>query len=131
MLPEDKEKGDVDFKIFKEYIKLNGGYACFLLPVLGCLISYSAFQTTASIFISIWSDSNGANRTLLYVFIGLTLSATVFIFLQALILTFTGVKQGQRVHSNIIKGLIYANLNKFFNRVPLGRIINRLSKDLK
>ena len=35
------------------------------------------------------------------------------------------------MHNNIIKGLLYANLIKFFNRVPLGRIMSRLSKDLK
>lgn len=30
-----------------------------------------------------------------------------------------------------MKGLLYANLTNFFNRVPLGRILNRLSRDLK
>jgi ATP-binding cassette, subfamily C (CFTR/MRP), member 1 len=89
------------------------------------------FQTTASILISLWSESNGNDGKYLYVFVGLTLSANVFIFFQALILTFTGVKQGKSVHRNIIKGLLYANLIKFFNRVPVGRIVNRLSKDLK
>jgi ABC-type multidrug transport system fused ATPase/permease subunit len=35
------------------------------------------------------------------------------------------------VHNNIIKGLLYASLTNFFNRVPVGRILNRLGKDLK
>ena len=42
-----------------------------------------------------------------------------------------GAKQGNNVHRNIIKGLLYADIIQFFNRVPLGRILSRLSKDLK
>ena len=30
----------------------------------------------------------------------------------------------------MIKGLLYADLSNFFNRVPTGRIVNRLTKDL-
>ena len=30
----------------------------------------------------------------------------------------------------MIKGLLYADLSNFFNRVPAGRIVNRLTKDL-
>lgn len=35
------------------------------------------------------------------------------------------------MHNNIVKGLLYASLSDFFNRVPVGRILNRLGKDLK
>lgn len=31
----------------------------------------------------------------------------------------------------MIKNLLYASLSKFFNRVPTGRILNRLTKDLR
>jgi ATP-binding cassette, subfamily C (CFTR/MRP), member 1 len=31
----------------------------------------------------------------------------------------------------MIKGLLYASLSNFFNRVPTGRIMNRLTKDLR
>jgi len=31
----------------------------------------------------------------------------------------------------MIKSLLYASLGKFYNRVPIGRIVNRLTKDLR
>ena len=31
----------------------------------------------------------------------------------------------------MIKKLLYASLSNFFNRIPTGRIINRLTKDLR
>jgi hypothetical protein len=43
----------------------------------------------------------------------------------------SGVRQGKIAHQNMIKGLLYASIPKFFDRVPTGRILNRTSKDLK
>lgn len=43
----------------------------------------------------------------------------------------SGAKQGQAVHRSMIKALLYASLGKFYNRVPIGRIVNRLTKDLR
>jgi len=42
-----------------------------------------------------------------------------------------GIKLGATSHKKIIKSLLYAPLMKFYNRVPLGRIVNRLTKDLR
>ena len=44
----------------------------------------------------------------------------------------TGLKKQSRVvHREMIKRLLYASLSNFFNRVPTGRIVNRLTKDLR
>lgn len=88
-------------------------------------------QVFASIILANWANQSDRDNRLFYIFAGLTLSSNIFIFLQALVLTFAGVRQGRNVHNNIIKGLLYADLIRFFNRVPLGRILNRLNKDLK
>lgn len=42
-----------------------------------------------------------------------------------------GTRQGKIVHKSMMKSLLYASLGDFFNRIPIGRIINRLSKDLR
>ena len=41
------------------------------------------------------------------------------------------LKFGQAVHKRIISSLLYASLTRFYSRVPLGRIVNRLSKDVR
>ncbi len=43
----------------------------------------------------------------------------------------SGIKQGTFVHKKMIKTLLYTSIPSFYNRVPIGRIINRLTKDLK
>jgi ATP-binding cassette, subfamily C (CFTR/MRP), member 1 len=111
-------------------VKLNGGYACFLGLILLCFLIYSVLQTASSIFLSLWAEDSSNMRNL-YIFIALTFSANLFIFLEAIVLLLSGVRQGREVHNNIVKGLLYASLTDFFNRVPVGRILNRLGKDLK
>lgn len=43
----------------------------------------------------------------------------------------SGIRQGRIIHKQIIKALLYTSLSKFYSRVPIGRILNRLSKDLR
>lgn len=59
------------------------------------------------------------------------MSAAFLSGLRAYILILSGVKQGRIIHKKTIKALLYASLTKFYNRVPMGRILNRLSKDLR
>jgi hypothetical protein len=51
--------------------------------------------------------------------------------IRAYVLIIGGINCGRVIHKKITKSLLYASLNKFYNRVPLGRIINRLSKDMR
>lgn len=55
MLPEDQQKGEVSFEIYKSYAKMNGGWV-FLTSVLFCLLGWSAFQIISTIDIQIWCD---------------------------------------------------------------------------
>jgi len=68
---------------------------------------------------------------MLYLFIGLILLTVVFTFVRAAIMLRANNNQSKLVHDKMIKGLLYADLNEFYNRVPLGRIVNRLTKDLR
>lgn len=61
----------------------------------------------------------------------LGISATLFSGLRAYILVTSGINQGRIIHKKMIKSLLYASITRFYNRVPVGRILNRLSKDLR
>jgi ABC-type multidrug transport system fused ATPase/permease subunit len=50
---------------------------------------------------------------------------------RAYILVTGGIKQGRTIHKKVIKALLYASITTFYNRVPVGRILNRMSKDLR
>lgn len=62
---------------------------------------------------------------------GISFLSIVFTFIRAYVLLIAGNNQSKYVHDKMITSLLYADLNNFFNRVPIGRIVNRLTKDLR
>ena len=57
--------------------------------------------------------------------------SSVFAFIRAYVLVISGFKQGEKIHKKITKSLLYASIGDFYGRVPVGRILNRLTKDLR
>lgn len=131
MLPEDQQTGEVDMKIFKEYIKLNGGYFDFAFLICLAMILWIILTTASSIVMEKWCEDPIGEADYLYIYIGLSVGSNIFIFFRAYKLVMAGARQGEVVHRKTMKSLLYASLGDFFNRVPVGRIINRLSKDLR
>jgi ABC-type multidrug transport system fused ATPase/permease subunit len=131
MLPEDQVVGKVDFTIFREYIELNGGIFRFAVLVSLAMFFWIASLTAASIIIERWCEDPEADQDYLYIYIALSILSNIFIFFRAYTLVLSGAKQGEKVHKSMMKSLLYASLGNFYNRIPIGRIINRLTKDLR
>lgn len=54
----------------------------------------------------------------------------VFAFFRAMVLAISTPKMSSIIHESMVSNLLFSPLNEFFDRVPLGRILNRLSKDI-
>lgn len=96
-----------------------------------CMTCWLVLTTMSNVWMEKWCESPGKGNEYLYTFLILSVSSSIFMLFRAYMLVIGGIKCGTIVHKKIIKSLLYASLNKFYNRVPLGRIINRLSKDLR
>lgn len=57
--------------------------------------------------------------------------SNLFILVHTIINAISSAKQSKFVHDKVTKSLLYASLSNFFNRVPVGRILNRLTRDLR
>jgi ABC-type multidrug transport system fused ATPase/permease subunit len=110
---------------------LNGGYLWFFCIIVSSFAAYCGLYTASSIFIEQWGDSSGSNSVSLYLYVGLALSSMVFLFIQTYSLVISSVQQREKMHSSILKQLLYSSYTNFFNRVPMGRILNRLGKDIQ
>ena len=65
------------------------------------------------------------------IYFGLHILSKILIFIGLYISVIVTMKRQSRiVHRKLIKTLLYASLSKFFNRIPTGRILNKLSRDL-
>lgn len=131
ILPEDQEKGQVNWKIFKLFIDNCGGLSKFLMPTILCMICWITCRTLSSIFIEKSCEDPSTKSGYLVLFVIFVLSSNAFILVRTLVTSFSSAKQGILVHDKMIKSLLYGSLSYFFNRVPVGRILNRLTKDLR
>lgn len=43
---------------------------------------------------------------------------------------FAMIGSSRKIHRNMMASLLHASLNEFYDRIPIGRILNRFSKDL-
>jgi len=100
------------------------------------MFGWAVFNTVFNIWLSIWTAATiDPNREhgddyyiTYYVIFGVCYGVTAFI--RALIQAFSNPKMSTTIHESMNTNLLFSSLNEFFDRVPLGRILNRLSKDL-
>ncbi len=60
----------------------------------------------------------------------LTLSSVALLFVRMIMAVIGGVGVSKRLHFDMFVRVIRAPINLFFDRVPLGRLINRFASDL-
>jgi len=91
-----------------------------------------ANQLSTNLWLAHWSSSNDENNHIFYLEIYLILALTYgfFSLLRAGILCYSNLKVSRKLHYLIMRSLFFAPLNEFFERVPAGRILNRISKDI-
>ncbi|CAD8105461.1 unnamed protein product [Paramecium primaurelia] len=132
MLDEDRERGNLALETYKQYFKLTGYFnICLLVFIQICWIG-CYFGT--SILIALWTshaeeDEHIDNYKYLEVYFYFSLGQGIFAFLRPLLLVSAGTRTSDKIHTRMINCLLYAPQCSFFERVPLGRILNRLTKD--
>lgn len=114
----------------KEYVKQNGGIV-FVLLVFGAMAGWLSLSLLSNIQMERWCKSEDHADTYLFVYLAMSVGASLCAFVRAYTLVLSGFKQGELVHKRIVQSLLYASLNDFYARVPTGRIMNRLTKDLR
>lgn len=95
------------------------------------MLLWISCTTIAAVIMQRWCDDPLDFSSGLYLYVGLSLLSSFFILVRAYILIISSTRQGEIVHREMIKSLLRASLAYFFNRVPTGRVLNRLTKDLR
>jgi len=95
------------------------------------MICWISLTIASLLIMEQWCEDPLGNSNYLYLYVGFSIGSGIFILLRAYKLVMAGARQGHIVHRRMMKALLYASLGNFFNRVPVGRIINRLTKDLR
>ena len=96
------------------------------------MICWISLQTMSNYLLSIWSNAGEEADEIYYatLYAIFALSFSFFSLIRAATLYWRSLKCSKKIHENMLRALIRAPVNTFFDRVPIGRILNRFSKDL-
>jgi ATP-binding cassette, subfamily C (CFTR/MRP), member 1 len=126
---------DSVLKLYASYAKYNLGFG-FIAFVLIIQALWMCTNSLSNLWLVRWTDySDGVDKTFSMEFwaIGYIILGFIYGFLafvRSLTAASSSPKMSNYIHESMISNLLFSSLNEFFDRVPLGRIFNRLSKDL-
>ena len=134
---EDRATGMVDTKIIKSYIKMMGVNKFVIIFVrrssLTLVLSiYSFLNYMSNWFLQYWIKEYD-DKTDVLLFFGLSiliLVASNFARIaRSIVLMVGSIDVTRVVNFEMLFSLGYASLNRFFDKVPIGRVLNRFAKD--
>jgi ATP-binding cassette subfamily C (CFTR/MRP) protein 1 len=126
---EDIRVGQVDPEVYSHYFASSGSglfWSAFFLCVLA-----QAFTLGSNSWLSYWSDYpdkvDGNLGVLVYSLLGC--GAAVATYTASVLFTLASLKASKVLHSEMATCLMRAPMS-FFDTTPLGRIVNRFTKDM-
>jgi ABC-type multidrug transport system fused ATPase/permease subunit len=96
------------------------------------MVFWQTLKGGADIWLTVWTNSQNAesNMSYFWVYAGLGILSSVFIYFRVYLLTRGSIKLSTRLHEEMITKIIGAPINLYHDTTPKGQILNRLSKDL-
>lgn len=122
-------------KLYGSYAKYNLGFG-YIAFILFIQILWMLSNSTTNLWLVKWTDysdgSSDAFSTEFYIvgYVVIGFLYGFFALIRSLLISNSSPKMSNFIHESMISNLLFSSLNEFFDRVPLGRIFNRLSKDL-
>ena len=131
---EDRATGGVKFSTYYDYFVYSGGVktVIFLIAVLSFwLFCSSRSELGMAAWISASPEDQLSNRSYYIAHYALYSIFGLFMWgLRQQIMMMVGVETAKKMYREMIKSLLDAPMNKYFDITPLGRIINRFTNDI-
>lgn len=133
---ETSQVGSVKWSVYGDYLKAVGVWGS-LITFFSYAIS-NGFNIGSSLWLTAWSNDalDPANyndtdlRNLrLGVYAGLGLFETVFMLSATIVLNLAGLRGSKILHNKMLTRIFQAPMS-FFDTTPVGRILNRFSRDI-
>ena len=96
------------------------------------MLIWITLQTASNFILTDWSNADNSSENIYYIKIYAIFSCSYAFFslIRAILLLWRSIKCSWQIHENMMHSVLRAPINTFFDRVPTGRILNRISKDL-
>ncbi|KDO34469.1 hypothetical protein SPRG_00533 [Saprolegnia parasitica CBS 223.65] len=132
ILDEDRATGDVPWATYKVWIRACGGFGVAAAVVLFFVLS-QVVNLASTFWLSYWSEQAGSSQSdqmyYFWIFTALNVGYTASVFVRILTLYLAGLRGSKVLFQQLLTQVLRAPTS-FFDTTPLGRIVNRLSKDV-
>ena len=127
---ETRVEGQVNKSVYKMYFTAAGG-ACVIFWVLVTFLITEVAHAINDYWLTYWNNKTGNHSSLWYVGIYalLALFYVIVITIRYIATYFTGLRASSALHDSLLQGIFRSPMS-FFDQTPLGRITNRISKDI-
>ncbi|KAI8617195.1 P-loop containing nucleoside triphosphate hydrolase protein [Chytriomyces sp. MP71] len=131
MTVEDQETGKVAARVWMNYVKASGGWFGFVLPLVFVLLIFQLSRTGNDLWLTYWTDNTFRLTNTQYIigYIIFALLMTLSTFGYALFFAFSGTRASRNLHDLALERILRAPTS-FYDTTPLGRILNRFSRDV-
>ena len=127
---EDRSTGTVKFHVWKTYFDATGG-TLFVLFAAFVLLLLQGIRIGNDYWLVFWTGNSFPGLSqgqYIGIYVGWGLALALFTYCYGVVLAFGGNRAAKTLHENAISRLLRAPTS-FFDATPVGRIINRFSKD--
>lgn len=138
---EAVESGQISLSVYKKFAQALSPW--WTVVIFACYISNNIFGTGTNFWLSFWTSQPIANGTswtgnenglkpstyYLVIYILFGLGQTCLVIAGWLSIVFSMLRASRSLHSKLLETILHAPMY-FFDTTPLGRIVNRFSKDI-
>ncbi|XP_050076522.1 multidrug resistance-associated protein 1 isoform X1 [Anopheles maculipalpis] len=131
---EKSETGSVKWDVYKHYLKSIGLTLSVATVILNMI--FQGFSIGSNLWLSRWStDETAENDTsvrdmYLGVYGAFGAGQVLSTFLSTLFLYVGALEASRTLHKTLLRCVLHAPLTSFFDITPVGRVLNRFSKDI-
>ncbi|XP_031107258.1 ABC transporter C family member 10-like [Ipomoea triloba] len=126
---EERELGDTGLKPYLQYLSQNKGYLFFSITVLSHIIFVIGQVLQNSWMAANVENSQVSTLKLIAVYLLIGVASVVFLLTRSLTTVTLGVQSSRSLFSQLLTSLFRAPMS-FYDSIPLGRILSRVSIDL-
>lgn len=129
---EERMTGAVAWKVYQDYIMWAGG-TVFIVSAAVLLLLYNGSKVGNDLWLSFWTETPPRFDYSTSVYVGVYvlwgIAQALFGYLVAILFAISGIRASSMLHELASKKVLQSPV-AFFDQNPLGRIINRFSKDM-
>lgn len=130
VMDEERQTGGVDKALYLRYLKVFAPGSFLLLFAL-VFVAREAFTVGTDAWLGHWAGADMDDfRLFLYGYALLALLACSANLSRSLFVALRGLAAGTRFHGDLLKAVMAAPL-AFFDATPVGRVLNRFSRDME